>query len=44
MPSLHLRQVAATACVWFSFQVDREGIFLFVCPFELALLWPGTQA
>jgi hypothetical protein len=27
-----------------SFHVDKEGAFLWVWPFELALLWPGVQS
>ena len=40
---LCLRRVQITAGTLLSFQIDHEGIFLFVTPFELALLWPWTQ-
>ena len=45
LPSLHFRFVAncdGTSVV--SFLKDREGIFLYVWPFELALLRPGVQS
>ena len=44
MPTLHLRTVPITCGTWFSFEINHEGIFLFVCPVELALLWPWTKA
>lgn len=43
MPSLHFRLVEITAGSLFSFEVNREGVFLFVYPFELALIWPWTE-
>lgn len=43
MPSLHFRLVEITAGSLFSFEVNRDGVFLFVCPFELALIWPWTE-
>jgi hypothetical protein len=45
MPSLHFRFVAncdGTSVV--SLTWGEEGIFLYVWPFELALLWPGVQS
>jgi len=27
----------------FSFQIGTEGIFLFIYPLQLALLWPWTK-
>lgn len=46
MPSLHLRFIPNNdgGCSVVSFHVDREGMFLWVWPFELALLWPGVQS
>ena len=41
---LQLRIVPITLGTLFSFQVDKEGIFIFLCPVELALLWPWTKA
>jgi hypothetical protein len=43
MPSLHFRFLPASPGA-FSIQVDHEGIFLYLWPFELALLWPGVQS
>lgn len=43
MPTLHFRFIPNDASAA-SFHVDHEGIFLYVWPFELALLWPGVQA
>ena len=43
MPYINLRTVETTCGSWFSFEVNREGIFLFACPFELAALWPWTE-
>lgn len=43
MPYINLRTVETTCGSWFSFEVNREGIFFFVCPFELAVLWPWTE-
>jgi len=43
MPSLHFRFIPSSPGAA-SFQVDHEGVFLYVWPFELALLWPGVQA
>ena len=43
MPSLHLRFITSDQCGTVSFHYDKEGIFLFVWPFEVALIWPGVQ-
>ena len=43
MPTLHLRTFPDACGLWFSFHIDKEGIFLFVAGAELALLWPGVQ-
>lgn len=43
MPTVNLRIVEITAGCLFSFQVDNEGVFLFVYPLELALIWPWTK-
>lgn len=44
MPTLHLRFLPQDPDA-FSFHVDKkEGIFLYLWPFELALLWPGVQS
>lgn len=44
MPTLGFRIVEITAGTWFSFEVNHDGVFLFLCPFEIALLWPGVEA
>lgn len=43
MPTLNFRVVEITAGCLFSFEINHEGMFLFICPFELALLWPWTK-
>lgn len=43
MPSLHLRVVEITAGSLFSFEINHEGMFLFITPLELALIWPWTK-
>lgn len=44
MPSLHFRFIPRNPEGVVSFHHDNEGIFLWVWPFELALLWPGVQS
>jgi len=44
MPTLHLRIITNDDSDVVSFHVDQEGAFLYVWPFELALLWPGVKA
>jgi hypothetical protein len=46
MPTLHFRFLPNPADQGsvVSFHVDNEGMFLWVWPFELALLWPGVQS
>lgn len=44
MPTLHFRIITGDGGDVVSFNVDSEGAFLFVWPFELALLWPGVSA
>ena len=41
---LQFRFVPINAGTFFSFQIDNEGIFIFLAPFELALLWPWVKA
>jgi len=40
---INLRIVETTCGSWVSLEVNREGIFFFACPFELAILWPWTK-
>jgi hypothetical protein len=40
---INLRIVEITAGSLFSILVNTEGVFLFVYPLELALLWPWTK-
>lgn len=46
MPSLHFRFIprddGSSSPV--SIHMDKEGLFLWLWPFELALLWPGVQS
>ena len=44
MPTLHLRFIWNDGGDVVSLHADHEGAFLFVWPFELALLWPGVQS
>lgn len=41
--SLHFRFIPLSPGGALSFHVDQEGAFLWVWPFELALLRPGVQ-
>ena len=40
---LNLRIVEITAGSLLSFEINKEGVFLFLCPLELALIWPWTK-
>ena len=40
---LKLRIVEITGISLFSFEINKEGVFLFIVPFELALIWPWTK-
>lgn len=44
MPKFDFYVVEHTAGSYFSFEISSEGIFLFLCPLQLALLWPGVQS
>lgn len=44
MPTLHFRIITNVDCNAASLHVDHEGLFLFIWPFELALLWPGVES
>ncbi len=41
--ALIFRIVEITDGSWVSFNINREGIFLFLSPFELAFLWPWGE-
>lgn len=43
-PSLYVRTLWASGGAWVSLEINHEGIFLFIAPVELALLWPGVEA
>jgi hypothetical protein len=43
MPKVEFRTLFRDACA-VSFLINNEGVFLFVWPFELALLWSGAEA
>ena len=40
---INLRIVEITDGSLLSFQINKEGVFLFITPLELALLWPWTK-
>ena len=40
---INLRIVETTDGSLLSFQINKEGVFLFITPLELALLWPWTK-
>jgi hypothetical protein len=42
-PSLSVRTFPEFSGLWFSFHIDKEGVFIFVVQVELALLWSGVQ-
>ncbi len=44
MPTLHFRLLTSPDASALEFSINHEGMFLFVWPFELALLWPGVKA
>lgn len=45
MPSLHLRFIPRNpGPEALDFHMDKEGAFVWLWPFELALLWPGVQS
>ncbi|WPC68332.1 hypothetical protein SBP18_07455 [Rhodoferax ferrireducens] len=43
MPTFDFFVVEQTANSYFSFEINSEGIFLFVYPLQLALLWPWIK-
>ena len=40
---LKLRIIENTGISLFSFEINTEGVFLFLSPLELALIWPWTK-
>jgi len=40
---INLRIVETTAGSLLSLEINKEGVFLFITPLELALLWPWTK-
>jgi hypothetical protein len=40
---LNLRIVEITAGSLLSFEINKEGVFLFLYPIELALIWPWVK-
>lgn len=43
MPTFDFYVVKHTANSYFSFEISSEGVFLFVSPLQLAMLWPGVK-
>lgn len=41
---LQFRIVEINEGTLLSFSVDKEGIFLFIDPFEIAIVWPWVRA
>lgn len=39
---LSLRRIQVAAGIVLSVHLDQDGFFLFIHPFELAILWPGA--
>nr|WP_181716084.1 MULTISPECIES: hypothetical protein [Bacteria] len=40
---INLRIVEITAGSLLSFEINKEGVFLFINPLELALIWPWVK-
>ena len=40
---INFRIVEITAGSLISFEINKEGVFLFITPLELAILWPWTK-
>lgn len=43
MPQFDLYVVDAGCKSFFSFEVNNEGVFLFITPLQLAMLWPWVK-
>lgn len=43
MPKFDFYIVKDTSKTLFSFEIGHEGIFLFITPLQLALLWPWVK-
>lgn len=43
MPTFDYYVVKSTVNDYFSFSISNEGVFLFVAPLQLAMLWPGVK-
>jgi hypothetical protein len=43
MPTFDFYFVDGECPSFFSFEIGKEGIFLFISPLQLALLWPWTK-
>ena len=44
-PSLYVRTLpGSNGGSWLILDLNREGLFLFLAPIEVALLWPGVEA
>ncbi|MES2943592.1 MAG: hypothetical protein V4772_12055 [Pseudomonadota bacterium] len=43
MPTFDCHIVTSNAQTHFSFEIGREGIFLFINPIQFAMLWPWIK-
>lgn len=43
MPTFDCYVVKNTVNDYFSFSISSEGVFLFIAPLQLAMLWPGVK-
>jgi hypothetical protein len=43
MPTFDFYVVTGNCNNWFSFEIGSEGVFLFITPLQLAILWPGVK-
>jgi hypothetical protein len=44
LPTFDVSIIENTGITYFSFEISKEGIFLFLTPMQFALLWPGVDA
>ena len=43
MPTFDFYFSKQPATTYFSFDIGHEGIFVFIYPLQLAMLWPGVK-
>jgi len=44
LPTFDVSIIENPGITYFSFEISKEGIFLFLTPMQFALLWPGVDA